>query len=247
MESDFLTLHSAKAEHAPNVQAIPSAGIEFAYAYFSLFRTQKLPWFDVLLDQAPELPKKLRDFWQEKSEIDLDLLYLIAECGYIFDASLGRFLDDLEFHLPEFFKRLEQLESSLEQRNAEKELKSCQSLSKRLERLQNHPDRTHYLGLLRQLWAVLEPLWLAEGLALAETASTRFNQQFALQMIFCSHCQHTILCSLKNPNNILKKPCSTVLWSWFRSILLRVEVLALMPTTSTLLGTAFAAKIRTTP
>jgi ArsR family transcriptional regulator, arsenate/arsenite/antimonite-responsive transcriptional repressor len=185
MDSDLLTFHTPTSENAVDVQAAPSITVEFAYAYYTLvrqMRVQALPWHNQLEAQAPDMVRQLRGFWQEAGA-DFDLFHLISSNGYVFDASLERFLDDLEQHLPMFKQQLLQYQKGLQQKDqqkAAKELASCEALEKRLERLNNKKLRRQFVGLLRQLWAFLEPQWVSEGQKASRAACDQFLEQFAL-------------------------------------------------------------------
>jgi DNA-binding transcriptional ArsR family regulator len=185
MDSDLLTFHTPKDENAVDVQATPSVTVEFAYAYFTLVRKpplQALFWHKQLEQHDPDLAKQLREFWQVDGS-GLDLFQLVSNNGYTFDASVGRFLDDLEQLLPIFRQQLAQYKIGLQHKDAEKikkELASCESLEQRLGRLENKKLRNQFVGLLRRLWAFLEPQWLAEGQSASRAACQQFMEQFAL-------------------------------------------------------------------
>jgi DNA-binding transcriptional ArsR family regulator len=185
MESELLTFHTLKSENAVDVKATPSATVEFAYAYFSVVRDAKvppLPWHEHLHKNAPDLILALRSFWQQE-EVGFDLFYLVANLGYVFDASLGRFFDDLENHLPEFLQKIAQQKVKLDcdkPQNSSKELAMYTALENRLLRLENRQQRRKFVGLLRQLWAWLEPQWLSEGQPICKAACERFVEQFGV-------------------------------------------------------------------
>jgi ArsR family transcriptional regulator, arsenate/arsenite/antimonite-responsive transcriptional repressor len=185
MDSDLLTFHTPKDENAVDVQATPSVTIEFAYAYFTLVRKphlQVLFWHKQLEQHDPDLAEQLREFWQEDG-VGLDLFPLVSNNGYTFDTSVGRFLDDLEQHLPIFRQQLAQYKIGLQHKDPEKikkELASCEALEQRLERLANKKFRSQFVGLLRRLWAFLEPQWESQGLSASRAACQQFMEQFAL-------------------------------------------------------------------
>jgi ArsR family transcriptional regulator len=186
MDSELLTFHAPRNEQSRSVLALPSPTVELAYAYYAILRNGtvlELTWIKRLQLEQEDLLSQLRGFWQtEQPGKGFDLFQLVCDHGYARDPSPMRFLTDLEQRLKDFIARLEQQRQQLECQDTpdtlEKEKQMFLQLQTRLEQLLEPKLRKRFVGLLRQFWAWLEPVWESEGRNEATRASRVFQEKF---------------------------------------------------------------------
>jgi DNA-binding transcriptional ArsR family regulator len=185
---ELLTFHTPKSEPTLAALAIPSPCIEFGYAYYVILRTgvpTDLQWLKQLNLEQPVWLEELREFWQglDPNKIGFDLFHLICDFGYAKDASPKRFLQDLKENLNGFIERLARQMEAQDNTNLAKDQKKEKAmylaLHARLTQLLKSTRRLRFVSLLEELWAWLEPMWKAEGLAHAKKASVEFNENFS--------------------------------------------------------------------
>lgn len=188
---EILTFSTPKVETS-SVEAIPSPTLELAYAYYVLNRPDspqkghEMPWLGLLYEQHPELVERIRTFWPEteRDHVGFDLFWLVADLGYARDPSPQRLLEDLAKLPGRFLKHLEAqrhkaLEKCEDEAQREKESHKYEGPIKRFGKLKHSRElRQSYIEMLSQLWAVLEPLWLKEGLEEARRASELFRAKY---------------------------------------------------------------------
>jgi ArsR family transcriptional regulator len=141
----------------------------------------ELNWLKQLSLEQPELLTELREFWHEEAtkKVNFDMFHLICDGGYAQDASPTRFFADLRDQTNVFISRLESYITAKScDENPEKELSMYLPLNNRLKQLLEPEVMKRYVGLLEQLWAWLEPIWLSEGLNDASKASLEFVEKF---------------------------------------------------------------------
>jgi ArsR family transcriptional regulator len=187
---EILTFSTPKVE-TPSVEAMPSPTFELAYAYYVLNRPDshqkrlEMPWLGLLYEQHADLVERVRTFWPEgeRESAGFDLFWLVADMGYARESP-QRLLDDLAKLPSRFLKHLEAqrrkaLEGCKDEARREKEGRKFEGPIKRFARLRQSGElRQGYVELLRRLWAILEPLWLKEGLEEARRASGLFQAKY---------------------------------------------------------------------
>ncbi len=174
MDQPAVVSFSAPHHDPGRTEVLASPVLELAYAFFFLAqhpdsesRRSELPWVDDIYRDAPELPSAISGFWPEPAKhAGLDLFWMSCELGYARDQDPARFLADLP-GLPErFLKRLEPPQPDADAHERE----MLEHLERRLIALKDGERLERYRALLAQLWAQLEPRWLAEGGLAVEAA-----------------------------------------------------------------------------
>lgn len=188
---EILTFSTPKVE-TPSVEAMPSPTLELAYAYYVLNRPDsqqkrlEMPWLGLLYEQHAGLVERVRSFWPEaeRDHVGFDLFWLVADLGYARDPSPQRLLDDLARLPGRFVKHLEAqrrkvlAECAGDETRQKKESKKFQGPLDRFSQLKQGKEVRRYAQMLSDLWAVLEPLWLGEGLEEARRASELFEAKY---------------------------------------------------------------------
>lgn len=190
MSASELLTFSAPDVEVPKVDAMPSPTLELAYAYYAVCRpdssqrTQELPWLATLYSKHPDLVQAIKGFWSEEEapEASGDMFMVVCGLGYARDPDNRRFFEEFA-RIPErYIKQAESLKKMLEAHEDEfkraKELKMYDQMLARFSRLKQAEPRKRFLGLLKQLWKTLEPLWNEEGQPESRRASQLFLSKY---------------------------------------------------------------------
>lgn len=180
MDQPAVLSFSAPHGEPKGLEVLASPALELAYAFFLLAqqpepeqRRAEFGWVDDVYRQAPELPGAVAAFWGETAKrAGIDLFWMIAELGYARDRDPKRFLDELPELPAVLLERLEAREGDAE----DAELAAL--LAARLQDLREPQRAAAYQALLVQLWAQLEPRWLAQGAAAVEAAKAELLARF---------------------------------------------------------------------